>query len=71
MTARAKNNPPVVEAIPDPAAIRNRLDELRTEARILSKLLPVSEQAQRMATKAVPAPVRLSADPAHQGGQRK
>lgn len=51
MTASAKTAPPIVEAIPDPATIRNRLDELRSEARILRELLPVAERRQRLATR--------------------
>lgn len=48
MTVSKKNAPLLVESIPDPATIRQRLDELRSEARILRELLPVAERRQRM-----------------------
>jgi hypothetical protein len=51
MTVSEKSTPPLVESIPDPATIRNRLDELRSEARILRELLPVAERRQRQATR--------------------
>ncbi len=48
MTVCEKSTPPLVESIPDPATIRQRLDELRSEARILRELLPVAERRQRL-----------------------
>lgn len=48
MTVSAIDRPQLVESIPDPATIRNRLDELRSEARILRELLPVAERRQRL-----------------------
>lgn len=38
----------IIDAIPDPADIRRRLDDLRREARILRELLRAAEQRQRM-----------------------
>ena len=51
MTVSEKSTPPLVASIPDPATIRSRLDELRSEARILRELLPVAERWQRLATR--------------------
>ncbi|NLF72449.1 MAG: hypothetical protein GX575_25725 [Candidatus Anammoximicrobium sp.] len=49
MIVSAIDRPQLVESIPDPATIRQRLDELRAEARILRELLPVAERRQRQA----------------------
>lgn len=51
MTVSAIDRPQLVESIPDPATIRQRLDELRAESRILRELLPVAERRQRLATR--------------------
>ena len=48
MATSTAERQPLVESIPDPATIRNRLDELRSEARILRELLPVAERRQRL-----------------------
>ena len=53
MTVSEKSPPPLIESIPDPVTIRNRLDELRSEARILRELLPVAERRQRLATRQI------------------
>ncbi|NLF70551.1 MAG: hypothetical protein GX575_16090 [Candidatus Anammoximicrobium sp.] len=51
MTVSAIDRPQLIESIPDPATIRQRLDDLRSEARILRELLPVAERRQRLATR--------------------
>ena len=56
MTTTAIHNPSPVESIPDPATIRARLDEIRSEARILRELLPVAERRQRLATRQIKQP---------------
>jgi len=38
----------LIDAIPDPADIRRRLEELRREGRVLRELLRAAEQRQRM-----------------------
>ena len=50
MTVSVQSPPPLVESIPDPAIIRRRLDELRSEARLLRELLPIAERRARLAT---------------------
>lgn len=41
----------VVDSLPPPEVIRARLAELRTEARILRELLPITERRAKMTAK--------------------
>ena len=50
-TTNTLSNERVVDSLPAPKAIRARLAEIRTEARILREMLPAAERRARMTAK--------------------